>query len=199
MQGTVYISHVENETDWPVQLGEWESSYKDVVNDEDNADDNELNDPKRGPSPLPTIPVPTEFCDLTISEQFTYTKPVLVAILHCEYPPAKDRHDNFIRGGTARKTVTDNACERGVIIPEDIDKLQGHLLWWALRDERRAKRIDDGDALPGEVEALPGPSVDLDQLEVEMKSVRASDHCLEGLLTDIARRTLKRRAIRMVL
>ena len=114
------------------------------MNDDDmSSDEEEKRDFERVPSPIPILPIPSQFCDLTVAEQFAYTKPVLVAILNGTYMPAKQRHDDFIRGGTARKVVTDNACARGTIIPEDIDRLQAHLLWWALRQERRAKRFDD--------------------------------------------------------
>jgi hypothetical protein len=127
------------------------------MNDEDGANDNELDDSERGPSPLPVIPIPAKFAELTIAEQFAYTKPVLIATLNDEYPPTKRRHDNFIKGGAARRGVTDSAGARGVIVPEDVDMLHKHLLRWALRDERRAKVVHDGEE---EAEPPAGSSVE---------------------------------------
>lgn len=120
------------------------------MNDEDEANDHGISEAERELSPPPVLPlpIPTTFCDLTMREQFAYTKPILTAILNCKYPPAKKKHDDFIKGGAARKAVTDDACARGVIVPEDVDTLQEHLLWWALRDERRAKKVDDEDVSP---------------------------------------------------
>jgi hypothetical protein len=112
------------------------------VNDVDHGNEQQIRDADRAPSPLAVIPLPGDFGDLSMAEQFAYTKPVLTAILNGEYPPARQRHEDFIKGGSARKGVTDNACARGAVVPEDVDRLQEHLLWWALRGEHRAKRLD---------------------------------------------------------
>jgi hypothetical protein len=134
-----------------LQLGTWESSYKNVINDDDTDNDELRKDEKlRKPSPAPVIPIPDNYCDYEIEEQFVYAKPVLVAILNEAYPPARNRHDNFIKGGMARKLVTDTACARGTIVPEDVDRLQERLLWWVLRDERRAQKMVDVDDPCGE-------------------------------------------------
>jgi hypothetical protein len=137
------------------------------VNDEDEANDKGISEAEREPSPPAVLPLPTAFCDLTMREQFAYTKPILTAILNCKYPPAKKKHDDFIKGGAARKAVTDGAGARGVIVPEDVDTLQEHLLWWALRDERRAKKVDDEDVPPPVVQSgEPGQAEGLKNVSI---------------------------------
>jgi hypothetical protein len=131
---------------WDLQLGTWESSCKNVVNDGDTDDDELSADAAlRKPSPTPVLPVPEDYSSLQIEEQFVYTKPILIAILNEAYPPARKRHDDFIKGGMARKRVTESACARGTIGPEDVDRLQKQLIYWVLREERRAQKMVDID------------------------------------------------------
>ena len=120
-----------------------------MINDNDTDNDELLNDDEnsRKPSPIPVIPVPENYRHLEIEEQFVYAKPILTAILNETYPSARKRHDDFIKGGMARKLVTDTACARGTIVPEDVDRLQERLLRWVLREERRARKMVDIDDL----------------------------------------------------
>lgn len=66
--------------------------------------------------------------------QLVYTKPVLVAILNEQYAPARERHDQFLKGGQARKSIVDSAMLRGEIVPESVGELQRRLCEWCLRE-----------------------------------------------------------------
>ncbi|KAF5369170.1 hypothetical protein D9615_009985 [Tricholomella constricta] len=132
------------------KLGRWQSDFKEVQSDDDEDNDifhmNELH--LRSPSPMSVDPPPdtAEFSELSIREQFAYIKPVLIAILNDRYAPARERHDNFIAGGSKRKSVVNSAGLRGQMDPRDVVTLQHCLSEWCLRDERRAQAIvDEGE------------------------------------------------------
>ncbi|ETW86219.1 hypothetical protein HETIRDRAFT_415183 [Heterobasidion irregulare TC 32-1] len=93
----------------------------------------------RGPSPVPEMPPRPNFFDLSIREQFAYVQPVIKAILDDRYPPAKDRHDSFIKGGVLRRTVRKEAPGKGNLTTKEVTELGLVLNRWALRDERYAK------------------------------------------------------------
>jgi hypothetical protein len=90
---------------------------------------------------------PDDFCNLSIPQQFAYTKSVLVAILNERYPPARERHSDFMKGGALRRKLAENAGARGMMSPIDVEELQRCLLKWTLRDERWAKQMAD-DEMP---------------------------------------------------
>ncbi|KAF8635495.1 hypothetical protein AX17_003885 [Amanita inopinata Kibby_2008] len=126
------------------KLGQFESSYDDVANDLDTEDPLELSHGERTSSPIPTCPPPSleAFCNADVRAQFAYTKPILVAVLNEQYPPARDRHDRFLKGGQARNGVVDDASLRGEMDPHSVGELQRWLCDWCLREERWAKRDD---------------------------------------------------------
>ncbi|PFH51715.1 hypothetical protein AMATHDRAFT_141912 [Amanita thiersii Skay4041] len=131
------------------KLGQFESSYDEVGNDSDSEDLLGSLGSTRSPSPalMDSPPTQEEFCALSIRAQFVYTKPVLIAILNDRYPPAKGRHENFVKGGPARKAVVDNAALRGDMTPRSVGELQRWICEWCLRDERFAQRqFDQGAA-----------------------------------------------------
>lgn len=158
-----------------IKLGKWESEYNEVVNDED--DDNLGDIAPRSPSPVARTPAPSarNFYDLSVREQFAYTKPILMAILNAEYAPARRRHDMFIRGGDGRAQVKKDAGLRGRMNPEDVAKLGEYLTEWCLRHERRAKTFqeDIGDEIMDEskhvhshrIGAVDGAEVIVDERE----------------------------------
>lgn len=135
-------------------MGVWDSEFDELVDDEDNntttLSDDENQAVRRKPSPIPSFPPPSaeEFKDLPISEQLAYVKPVLTAILNGEYAPAKEQHDNYIKGGSAREEATKSAGLRGTMPPVQVAELQRSLGRWVLRGERRAQKyvekLDDG-------------------------------------------------------
>ncbi|KAG5644042.1 hypothetical protein DXG03_009194 [Asterophora parasitica] len=134
-------------------IGEWQSDFKEVQNDDDDDNGDDMPHMKdvrvRPPSPIPLDPPPSsdEFSTLSIREKLAYVKPVLIAILNENYAPALTRHKNFIAGGSKRKNVVDDAGLRGQMDPRDVNALQQCLSEWCLRDERRADAIVD-DAEP---------------------------------------------------
>ncbi|KAJ7685637.1 hypothetical protein DFH06DRAFT_969699 [Mycena polygramma] len=114
-------------------LGVFESAYEDVVNDTDEPDA-----PKkpRGPSPEPLDPPPSleVFRELSVRNQFVYTKPVLQAILRDEYSPAREMHRGYIAGGASQNSVVKNASLRGMMNPRDVEEFKDCLEEWCLRD-----------------------------------------------------------------
>lgn len=85
------------------------------------------------------MPPRPNFFNLSIREQFAYVQPVIKAILDDRYPPAKDRHDSFIKGGVLRRTVRKEAPGKGNLTTKEVTELGLVLNRWALRDERYAK------------------------------------------------------------
>ncbi|KAG6812413.1 hypothetical protein H0H92_002989 [Tricholoma furcatifolium] len=127
------------------KLGKWDSTIKEVLND-DETNPTLNNEPTRSPSPVPADPPPLEnFKDLSIREQFVYTKPVLSATLNENFPPALQRHANFLAGGSKRQGVVEEAGLRGQMDPRDVDALQRYVTDWCLRDEQRAEIIVDDE------------------------------------------------------
>lgn len=131
------------------QLGDWDSTIVEVQNDdEDNLLERDR-EPERFRSPSPIHPPPSveDFRLLSIREQFAYAKPVLSAILNENYPPAMQRHIDFVSGGSKRKSVVEEAGLRGQMDPRDVDALQRYVTEWCLRDEQRAQMITDEEVI----------------------------------------------------
>ncbi|KDR73692.1 hypothetical protein GALMADRAFT_251490 [Galerina marginata CBS 339.88] len=126
------------------KLGKIESRVVEVVNDEEGDEDihSRVNLLRRSPSPAPLDPPPSpdEFVNLSLREQFAYTKNVLHAILNDNYLPSKEKHDKFIKGGLHRHSVADQAWKRGSMDPKDVDQLQLFIREWCLRDGGVVKR-----------------------------------------------------------
>ncbi|KAE9409625.1 hypothetical protein BT96DRAFT_984682 [Gymnopus androsaceus JB14] len=138
------------------EMGKFESQHVDIDNPDEDADapqNTQTVDIPRSPSPVPLSSLSSDFGDLPIRVQLGYMKPVLLAILNAQYPPAKARHDSFMKGGKARTGLGASAGLRGTIPPRDIEKLQKHLCDWCLRDEVRATNDSEDDAVAMEVEA----------------------------------------------
>ena len=121
------------------QLGTFESAVVEVQND--TAEDESLHEEDldlRSPSPIPLNPPPpaTDFIQLSIREQFAYTKPILEALLAAVYAPAKSKHDRFMKGGKHRQNVVNEGCLRGRMDPNDVEKLQLCIKRWCFPNER---------------------------------------------------------------
>jgi hypothetical protein len=97
----------------------------------------------RYPSPSPASPLPTKeaFSELDVRSQFAYTKSILVAILNEQYAPARRRHDQFLKGGLARKSAAESAAMRGEMDPRSVGELQRWLCKWCLREGVLAKEV----------------------------------------------------------
>lgn len=118
-------------------MGQFTSDYVDNPDDDDDFQAPTA-PPSPSPSPITLSSIAGGFVDLPIRAQFGYIKPVLSAILNEQYPPAKERHDNFMKGGKTRAGLGLVAGLRGTIPPNDITKLHKYLSDWCLRDEMRA-------------------------------------------------------------
>ncbi|KAF4608248.1 hypothetical protein EYR40_000592 [Pleurotus pulmonarius] len=143
------------------KLGQFTSQFNEVEADEDLVASPIQPTGHRPPSPVPIDPPPgsSEFYELSIHEQLSYTKPILQAILKGAYAPAAERHNGFIAGGNARDIVMQNAAMRGDMDPKDVSELQNRLMEWCLRDERYARRMGGDGAIPSE----PPTVLELDQ------------------------------------
>ncbi|KAF9479266.1 hypothetical protein BDN70DRAFT_993562 [Pholiota conissans] len=121
------------------KLGTFESAVVEVQND--TAEDGSLHEEdleRRSPSPIPLDPPPpaADFIQLSVREQFAYTKPVLEALLATAYVPAKGKHDRFMKGGKHRQNVVNEGCLRGRMDPNDVEKLQLCIKRWCFPNER---------------------------------------------------------------
>lgn len=156
-------------------MGSWESQFQDVVDDaldeEDTDSDNDFGpESRRISSPVPTDPPPPheDFADLAIREQFSYTKPILIAILNEDYEPAKKKHDMFMRGGKSRDSVVKDAGDRGKMDPKDVGRLVKCVRQWCLNDEWGIQNVDEECATTvaeGSIErAIPTDSRDVSVL-----------------------------------
>ncbi|PPQ99359.1 hypothetical protein CVT24_009224 [Panaeolus cyanescens] len=142
------------------KLGTFVSEVVEVHNDHDDDQADSLGLREPSPSPVPDNPAPPKdlFCQLSIREQFAYTKGVLLLILKNEYLPTQKRHQMFIQGGKDRKAVTNNSILRGSMDPRDVEKLQFYVRHWCLRDGGR-KAADDQEETDSPLIASEAPII----------------------------------------
>jgi hypothetical protein len=135
-------------------LGNFESSFDEVVNDTDDGPVDARRNRPRGASPEPVDPPLSghAFTELGIHEQFVYTKPVLQAILRDEYAPAREVHRQFVSGGVRGQNSVVQAASlaRGSMNPQHVEDFHHCLLEWCLRGAARGARVTEG---PGQREA----------------------------------------------
>jgi len=144
------------------------SEISEVQNDEDDDDNKNDKVPQRSPSPAPLSPPPSmeDFVELSIREQFVYTKPILKAILMHEYEPVHDKHRRFMNGGNQRHSVLNEAGLRGKMDPKHVELLHTYIKEWCLREELRvANEIEDSvpvdEAAVGKVRVADGTDENL--------------------------------------
>ncbi|KAF8197594.1 hypothetical protein BJ912DRAFT_953978 [Pholiota molesta] len=149
------------------KLGKFDSAVVEVQND--NADEDEIQQDhdlaRRSPSPTPLDipPSPNDFIQLSIRQQFVYTKTVLKAIIDNTYLPSKQKHVRYMKGGKYRQSVVDDASLRGKMDPRDVEHLQIYIRAWCLRDEDRtgvpfASNLSSGEQSVIEVGAGAAPT-----------------------------------------
>lgn len=114
------------DNDPPVDDAEDLSALSDEELDESTA---------RSPSPAPTGEAFST--QLPISEQFAYTKQVLVALLNGQYLPARHLHIGFMKGGKSRDKVTSAAWKRGELSHRDKEELSTCIRRWMRRRGQR--------------------------------------------------------------
>ncbi|KAG7092907.1 hypothetical protein E1B28_009212 [Marasmius oreades] len=80
-----------------------------------------------------------EFASLSLPTQFVHVIPVLQAVLKNKYPPTRDRHEQFMRGGRLRDTLTTEgeAGLRGRMNPKNMDVFAKLVECWCLGSSRR--------------------------------------------------------------
>ena len=124
------------------QLGEIQ--YCAPVDDgRDESDDEEMEDLDRPPSPIPSTSLRDrdEFRCLDLHRQLGHTKEVLQAVLNNSYPPARSRHERFMKGGKERSTLDQDASLKGGMTSREVSKLSKLLIRWALRDLVKADQV----------------------------------------------------------
>lgn len=131
------------------QLGQFDTQ---ALDDPEDTDGEDANDPREA-SPLPLDPPPNreQFLELSIREQFSYVKPVLQAVLHNRYLPAKANHHAFITGGAAREALSKEAGLRGLMGVKEAEEMQEYLQEWCLRKSRLAKKMLEDDTANDDV------------------------------------------------
>ncbi|KAJ7216975.1 hypothetical protein GGX14DRAFT_517709 [Mycena pura] len=161
-------------------LGKFESVYEDVVND---TDDDDAPESLRGPSPEPCDPPPTgpAFCELSVHEQFVYTRPVIHAILRDEYPPARAAHAKFIGGGKGRETLTKNAGERGLMDPREVERFHKLLEEWCMGRTRKGGRYPAND-VHLEEEVVAGPAAEANNVVLAKNGESAFNDNAEAVI-----------------
>ncbi|KAI0005926.1 hypothetical protein BJV74DRAFT_6153 [Russula compacta] len=81
--------------------------------------------------PMPP-PSPKSFCERSIRDQFAYIKPVIKAILHETYLPARERHQAFMQGGPSRLRLQKAATGKGDLTSREVSRLGRVLQHWVL-------------------------------------------------------------------
>ncbi|THU81503.1 hypothetical protein K435DRAFT_472040 [Dendrothele bispora CBS 962.96] len=138
-------------------VGEFQSEFVEDPDDEDSDNDepevsSESTTRLESPTPQPLNP-DIDFVNLNIHQQFCYTKPILQAILNERYPPVKPRHDQFMKGGSARKGLSNEAGLRGKMDPKDVAAIGKCLKRWCLRDldsRKNQQQLQDSADAPQE-------------------------------------------------
>jgi hypothetical protein len=162
-------------------LGQWESAVKTTDDPEsgdegadfegdgadfegdgadfEGDDSGDVENPSADTGALPPIPA-DDFEDLSVRKQLAYVKPVLRAILNKEYAPAREKHEGFMKGGSARTALMKAAGVRGGMDARFVKAVQRVICKWVLgegggRSER--KDVEDVGAGSGkEAEQVNG-------------------------------------------
>ncbi|KAF9242099.1 hypothetical protein BU15DRAFT_44308, partial [Melanogaster broomeanus] len=116
-------------------LGEWESAVQTTDNPEsDDEDDGSGNveDPSADTDALLPPPPAEDFQDLSVRAQLAYVKPVLRAILNKDYAPATEKHEAFMKGGSARAALLKAAGIRGGMDARFVKSVQKAICKWVL-------------------------------------------------------------------
>jgi len=90
---------------------------------------------------------PTNFKKLSVDDQIRCVGPILLLIINNDYPPAKSRHEKFMKGGRARQALQQEGAGGGSLSGQRLGELADALRWWTLRDEQFALllQVEDGE------------------------------------------------------
>lgn len=130
-------------------LGEWESAVKTTDDPESGDEGGEYDTDANAGDPTSALPPPPpaeDFEDLSVRTQLAYVKPILQAILNKEYAPAREKHEAFMRGGSARVALLKSAGVRGGMDARFVKAVQKAICRWVLGDKGvKPKRLDTED------------------------------------------------------
>ncbi|KAL0067105.1 hypothetical protein AAF712_005892 [Marasmius tenuissimus] len=109
------------------KMGVFESEFVDNPNDDSDEEDSYSDYDFEGEfeyisQQLPPTSDETDFYSHPLPIQFAHTIPVLQAIINDTYPPTRERHEAFIKGGKSRSTLNteDSVGLRGRMNPKDV-------------------------------------------------------------------------------
>ena len=168
-------------------LGEWESAIKTTDDPESGdeggeygADDDDANAEDPDDSALPPPPPAGDFEDLSVRRQLAYVKPVLRAILNKEYAPAREMHEAFMRGGSARVALLKSAGVRGGMDARFVKAVQQEICKWVLGVSGvKPDRLDVGIG-SSEVEGAAVVEVNSPKV-APTETLSKEDHKMEGI------------------
>ncbi|KAI0345095.1 hypothetical protein BDW22DRAFT_1353961 [Trametopsis cervina] len=165
-------------------LNEGEKDVETDVNSRIIPDEEFTDELLRSSSPEPHIPAPVAFAsDLSIEEQFRYTKPVLAAILTGRYTPAREKHIGFMKGGKQRNAVTMAAWKRGEVTNVEKEELSMCIVrWMRLRQKRQDAGLIPPDIFVGAEGADPS-SHENKQIEIH---VLDDGQSVDSVLTELS-------------
>ncbi|KAF9218185.1 hypothetical protein BS17DRAFT_770859 [Gyrodon lividus] len=129
-------------------LGQWESAVKTIDDSESGDEGADYDDDDSGDvkDPPPPPPPAEDFEDLSVRAQLAYVKPILQAILNKEYVPAREKHEGFMKGGSARAALLKAAGVRGGMDARFVKAMQRAICQWVLgEDGGRSVRMDAED------------------------------------------------------
>lgn len=165
-------------------LGEWESAVKTTDDPESGdegeeysaEDDTNATGPDDATSALPPPPPSEDFQALPVRAQIAYAKPVLRAILNKEYPPAREKHEAFMRGGAARVALLKSAGVRGGMDAGFVTAIQKAICKWVLGDSGlKPERLDAGDNVTGTSGTVDGTAAKVASPEVVLAEALPRD------------------------
>lgn len=116
----IYCAEFQLDGGMDFQMGKFESSIGMSNHDDENEED-EVREFKKKITrqKLPDIGTSAlsqdEFLDLPVDSQFAYVYPTIHRIVTGQYPPAKYRHDLFMRGGRFRSSLSQSAGGHGFL------------------------------------------------------------------------------------
>lgn len=152
----VHVVHRQRMWTWEEEgfvtcpLGQWESAVK-TTDDPESEDEEPTTRDIGGELALGSTPRPDDFKGLPAHAQLAYVKPVLGAILAKEYPPARDKHDAFMKGSATRAALLKDAGVRGGLDTRFIKAVQRAICRWVLG----ATTVDVNDKVRAGEDAMP--------------------------------------------
>ena len=89
---------------------------------------------ERNTLPIPKLPLPKDFRDMSMFEQMAYTIPVLDAVVANKYQPTLQSNAAYFKGGRIREQYKRNsAAQRGTLTNKEVNMIVEILKWYVRR------------------------------------------------------------------